>query len=190
MKLKQLLKEIKGVFKPPVKKHYLGKIRYGCPYFHPLYFNDSIISIRKLKLRTKEQYIAYIKDKPWLKSKLDSKFSNLPMIRRSKDWVIKVFGDYYWVEIGWPIMIHWVQLGWKWKYDSIRFEWIPSFQIYVFKWQFCIFWKAPDGNDDLYYEMILHYLKSANKDIKLAEDTWGWVDMKTKISTWNKDYLI
>jgi len=190
MKLKQVLKEIKGVFKPPVKRYYLGKNAYGCPYFSPLGFNENIISVMKLKVRIQEEYNEYIKDKPWLDKDPDSKFSNLPWVRRSKEWIIKVFGNYYWIQIGWPVMIHWIDLGYKWKYDSIRFEWVPSFQIYFFKWQFCIFWEAPDGNDALYYKMLLHYLTSSNKDIRLAEDMWRWVDGKTKLSTWNKDYLI
>ena len=190
MKLKQLLKEIKGVFKPPVKQYYLGKIIYGTPYFDPINFNSSIISIRKLKVRNDEEIKEYLKEKPWLNKGIEFKFLNLPMIRRTKDWIIKVFNQYYFIQIGYPFSIKQIELGWKWKYDSIRFEWIPSFQIYVFKWQFCIFWKAPDGDDDLYYEMILHYLKEANKDVKLAENTWGWQDGTTKISTWNKDYLI
>lgn len=34
-KINKLLKEIKGVFKLPVKKYYFGKVKYGCPYFIP-----------------------------------------------------------------------------------------------------------------------------------------------------------
>lgn len=190
MRIKKLLNKIRGVFKPPVKEYYFGKLRFGCPYFWPINFNSTILSVRKLKLRSTEEYNEYIKDNPWLKYKDDSKFSNLPMIRRSKDWIVKLFGNYYWIKIGWPIMIHWVNLGYKWKHDSIRFEWVPSFQIYFFKWQFCIFWNAPDGNDALYYEMILWYLTEADNDIKKAERTWGWTDCKTGKSTWNKEYLI
>lgn len=190
MKIKQLLKKIKGIFKPPIKKYYFGKIRFGTPYFEPINFNSNIISIRKLKLYTQDEYNEYIKDKPWLEKDPDSKFSNLPMIRRSKEWIVKIFGSYYWVQIGYPIMIRWVDLGYKWKYDSIRYEWFPSFQIYFFKWQFCISWEAPDGDNDLYYEMILWYLNEENRDIKEAERTWGWIDYNTKISTWNKNYLI
>jgi hypothetical protein len=38
--------------------------------------------------------------------------------------------------------------------------------------------------------MILHYLYYADKDIKKAEKTWGWIDYDTKLSTWDKKYLL
>ena len=44
MELKKLLKDIKGVFKSPKKRFYLGKIVFGCPYFNPSRFLSSIIS--------------------------------------------------------------------------------------------------------------------------------------------------
>lgn len=100
----------------------------------------------------------------------------------------KLFG--YEVSYGWPISFKSTGLGWKDKWESPRFEWCPSYMIFFFRWQFCIFWNAPDGKDDKYYEMILRYLKYANKDIKKAEEDWGWVDYDTKKSTWNKDYLV
>ena len=186
MKLKKLLKETKGVFKPPVKKYYLGKLKHGCPYFWPMNFNSSIISIRKLKLRSKENYSDYIKDKPWL----EKKFSNVPIVRRTKNWIVKIFSNYYYIAIGFPIIVHTNELGWKDKFNSPRFEWPPAFYIYIFKWQFCIWWNAPDKNNDLYYEMILQYLNYSNKDIVKAEQDWGWVDCETRLSTWNKDYLL
>lgn len=186
MKVNQLLKEIKGVFKPPVKKYYFGWLRFGTSYFYPWHFCSTIIKIRRLKLRTEEELK---KVEHWTNAN-DKKFSNLPMVRRCKYWIVKVFNTHYWIEIGWPIVVRWVQLGWKYKWESVRYEWTPSFQVYFFGLQFCIHWIAPDGNNDLYYEMILHYLKRAKKNIKEAEKTWGWVDMKMKLSTWNKDYLI
>ena len=117
-------------------------------------------------------------------------FSNIPMVRRAKDWIIKILGNHYYIELGYPIAVVNVQLGWKWKYDSIRYEWYPMFQIYFFKWQFVISWVSPDGDNDRYYEQILHYLHKANKDIRKAEESWDWVDYETKESTWNKNYLL
>jgi hypothetical protein len=111
------------------------------------------------------------------------------MVNRSKNWITKIFGNYYWIQIGYPIMFHQVHLGWKWKYEDVRFEWSPSIQLYFFKWQFVILWNAPDGDNDLYYEMILHWLYKADKDIDKAKETWGWIDVQTKKSTWNDDYL-
>ena len=47
MTIKQLKKEIKWVFKLPVKSYYFGKIWYGAPYFYPRHFNENILTIRK-----------------------------------------------------------------------------------------------------------------------------------------------
>ena len=112
------------------------------------------------------------------------------MVRRAKDWIFKLFGNHYWLQIGWPISICRNELGWKDKFNSPRFEWTPAFYIFFFKWQFVIHWTAPDGDNDRYYEMILQYLKYHNKDIIATEKDWGWVDSTTKKSTWNKDYLV
>ena len=193
MKLRKLLKEIKGVFKPPIKTYYIGKLKHGSPYFYPLYFNPTILSTRKLKLKSEEELQKHIEKYPHLEQHYRSnnfKFSNLPMVRRSRDWIVKIFNEYYWIEIGLPITWVTVELGWKDKFNSPRYEWSPSFQLYLFNWQFCIFWNAPDNNDDGYYEMVVWYLNYCNKDIKKAEETWGWIDYNTKESTWNKDYLL
>ncbi len=109
-----------------------------------------------------------------------------PLFLRCK--YFKLFG--YEISYGWPIYVTWYGLGYKTKYDFPRFEWSPSFQIYFFKWQFCIFWNAPDDNNDLYYEMILWYLKYSNKDIDKAEYTWKWFETDSLKSTWNDKYLI
>jgi hypothetical protein len=126
MKTKQLLQEIKGVFKPPKKRYYFGKLQHGSPYYTPT-----------------------------------------PKV----------------------CMEH-VGLGWKDKYFVPIMEWAPQFHIRFFNLQFVIWWEAPDGNSDLYYEMILWWLNYSNKDIVKAEKTWGWTDYNTKKSTWNKDYLV
>lgn len=183
MKIKELLKEIKGVFKPPVKEYYIGKFAYGTPYFQPINYCDTIIKIRKLKFREVEDLFKYVVDYPHLENRPESIYSNLPMVRRTKDWIKKtIFGDYL-ITIGWPFMIKQIPLGWKWKYESIRYEWYPMFQIYFFKYQFVIKWIAPDKDNDRYYEQILWYLKGSNKDLQKAERTWGWTDYKTKEST-------
>ena len=182
MKIKELIKEIKGVFVLPKKQYYFGKLQYGTPYFWPRNFNKNILFIRKLILNS-QVYLDSLSNDYIRKDKM---YSNLPMVRRSKYWIVF---DYY-IEIGWPISINKLELGWKDKFNSPRFEWIPSFQIFFFHWQFCIFWNAPDGNNDLYYEMILQYLKYSNKNIKVAENNWGWINMKSNTSTWNDKYLI
>jgi hypothetical protein len=94
----------------------------------------------------------------------------------------------YEISYGWPIYIYWNELGWKDKFNSPRFEWCPAFYIFFFKWQFVIRWISPDGDNDKYYEMLLHYLKYSDKDIEKAEKTWGWVNSNDQ-STWDKNYL-
>jgi len=191
MKILKELKEVKRVFIPPKKKYYFGKLTHGTPYFYPMRFNSTIVSFRKLQLKSKEEVEKYEKDYPHLiKHNKNYRFKNLPMVRRSKDWIFRLFGNSYWLQIGWPIMIHTNDLGWKDKFDSPRFEWSPAFYIFFFKWQFCMWWGIPDGNTDRYYEQILWYLYYANKDIEKAEKTWPWQDFKTKKSTWDKTYIL
>ena len=192
MKTKQLLKEIKGVFVSPIRRYYLGKIIHGSPYFNPLNFCSSILYIRKLKLKSEEEYQKYIEQYPW-RSKYnqeESKYSNLPMVRRANSYIKRIFGNYYFIEAGWPVRIKTTELGWKDKFESPRYEWSPAFQIYFFKWQLCIWWNSPDGDNDQYYEQILWYLNYSDKDIKKAKETWPWTNSDTKQSTWNDKYLL
>lgn len=190
METRKLLQEIKGVFKSPKRDWYIGKITHGTPYFNPCGFSSTIIKIRKLKLNSDENYQRKVERYPHLKDTPEIKFSNLPMVRRSKDWIVKIFGNYYWIQIGRPFAVVHLELGWKDKFDSPRFEWCPGFQIWFFGWQYCTFWHSPDGNDDKYYEQVLWWLEYSNKDIIKAEKTWGWRDFYTKKSTWKKEYLI
>ena len=192
METRKLIKEIKGVFKPPIKKYSFGKA-FGYPYFLPINYNETIISIRKLIKRTDEEYEKYVLNYPYSEGKEEIKFKNLPMVRRSKDWIIKVFNNYYFIQIGFPIMIKNVELGWKDKWESPRVEWSPAFIIYFFKWKFAINWVAPESKYcDLYYEMILWYLFYSDKDIIKAEKTWPWLKVEDGIkkSTWDNKYLI
>lgn len=171
------LKEIKGVFKQPKKSYHLGIQRFGTPYFYPINYLSSIIYIRKLKL------------KPWVyqcdkQSDYTKCYSNLPMVRRNKYWIIK---DRY-IEIGFPIYFYWYGLGWKDKFETPRFEWPPAFHIYFFGLQFCIHWNSPDKDNDQYYEQILWWKYYCNKDVEEAKETWPW-NCKGE-NTWNNKYLI
>lgn len=185
MKTRDIKRDIKGVFVQPQRKYYIGKIIHGTPYFDPWGFNSTVITIRKLKLRTDNDRNEREKRYPHLKDSPENKYSNLPMARRCKYWIVR---DWF-IQIGWPVAVRRNELGWKDKFDSPRFEWPPAFYIFFFRWQFCCWWVAPNG-DDRYWEMILWYIKYSKKDIKMAEDTWGWVDFNTEKSTWNSTYLV
>jgi hypothetical protein len=160
MNIKEIKKNIKGVFKLPIREYYLGKIYHGTPYMSPWNFCGSII-------KYKEQF------------------------DRCKSF--KLFGKEY--TYGWPIKVIKYDLGWKDKWSTPRFEWSPSFQIWFFKWQFCMWWNAPKIEDDHfcqdhYWEQILWYLNYSQKDIVKAQTTWGWTTGDPPISTWRKEYQI
>lgn len=184
MKLRELKKAIRGVFKQPVRKYYFGKARIGTPYMFPWHYNGRILTIRKLKRRTHEEYEQHVHGRSWLRDKQSSIYKNLPMVLRNKYWIVR---DYY-IAIGWPVYVRWTDLGWKDKYETPRFEWSPQFSVFFFGLQFCVWWVAPCGNDDNYYEQILWYLFYTNRTVKEAEETWPWTSNGK--STWNKDYLL
>lgn len=192
MKLKKLREEIKGVFKPPVRKAYFGKIKHGCPYFYPRNFNSSIISVRKLSPRTKEDQEEYFNRYPHMRKSKPYKafYSNFPMVTRCRYWVKKIFGNSYYIKLGSPICFKKVNLGWKDKFNTPRFEWSPAYHLYFFRWQISLWYVAPGDDQDLYWEMVLWHLHYSEKDINKAEESWGWVTSSTKESTWNKEYLL
>jgi hypothetical protein len=182
----KILKQIKNSpFKYPKKKHYIGETFFGAPYFYPRPFNANILTFRKL-IETPQEELDKLSNS-WMKEA--KRFKNKPLVYNKSTWIFKLLGCYYYLSIGSPIWITWHGLGWKDKYDSPRFEWRPSFYIFFFKWQLVIWWGAPDGDDDRYYEMILWYLHYSKKNIIQAEETWGWVDYTNKKSTWNNEYL-
>lgn len=176
-------KEIKGVFKPLERRYYFGRIKYYTPYFEPVGYSSTILKVRKLiplSTEVKEDYAK--RGYGWAKKE----WRNLPLCRRSKDWIV----NSYWVQIGKPWAFKTVHLGWKEKYGSVRYEWSPQFQVWFFGLQFCILWKAPTEDVDTYFEMALWYLFFADKDLKKAEDSWGWIGGETKLTTWDKENLI
>mgnify|MGYP005866313563 CR=1 FL=1 len=186
MTIKGIKNKIKGVFKQPVKKYYIGKIKYYTPYFEPWNFNRNMISVRKLIPLSKEKLEENKKrGYGWAKEK----YQNLPMVRRNLNWTVNIFGNDYFISVGKPFAIYKGYLGWKDKYESPRFEWEATFQIWFFRWQFVIHWTAPTKNKDLYWEMVLCYLFYADEDLEKARDSWGWVD-ETKTSTWDDNLII
>lgn len=189
MNIKTIIKEIDGVFVLPKKVRYFGKEKFGTPYFNPIGYKGNIMSIRKLKLITKEESDRYAERYPLLNQSRSTNFSNLPLVRRNKYWIKKIFGNYYYIEIGWPFAIHNGYLGWKDKFGTPAYEWQPSFQIYFFGFQYCEHWNSPDDDNNNYYEQILWYLKYSNKDIDKARETWSWQDMDTQKSTWKDEYI-
>lgn len=189
--------QVKDIFVSPKKRCYFGKLTVGSPYFYPRWFVDTIINFRKLKLNSEEESSKIVKRYHWLKEdrlRKNYKFRNLPLVRRSKDWVFKLFGNYYWLQIGWPVMIGTLGLGWKDKFNTPRHEWNPQFYIYFFKWQLIVWWDSPD-RDYHYWEQILWYLyyqeeydkENKQTNIHLARKEWPWSNNGR--STWKDEYL-
>lgn len=164
MTYKQLIKEIKGVFKLPKKQYYLGKLNFGCPYMYPRNFNSSIITIRKDI--SKYNRCKYFK-----------LFNRIIYY----GWPIKVV----WLELGWKDKYDTPRYEWSPAFYIYFFKW--QFCIW---WNAPIIDNEKYSNNDKYYQMILWYLKYSDKDIKKAEETWSWVDFETQVSTWNNNYLI
>jgi len=191
MTIKEMNKAIKGVFKLPKRKWYFGVQRHGTPYFFPVFYLSSIIRVRKLKLRTDAEYKEYCERWPYAKHKPDALYKNLPMVRRSWNKILySTFLDQaFYVEWGWPIALHRGHLGWKMKHNSVRLEWSPNFHIFFFGLQFCIWWVSPVDDADSYWEQVLHFIISSDKDINKARETWPWRDMNG-VSTWNDNYLV
>lgn len=180
MKIKDIIKEIRGVFQLPIRKFYIGKIKYYTPYFLPMNFNANIIKIIRLKKSelTKSNNI-------WINNNRD-KWKNYPILKRSKNWTVNLLGKHYYIEIGWPINWTVLELGWKDKFNSPRFEWSPAKILFLFKWQIAVVWESPYEEIDEYWEQILWYIIYSNRNIEIAEKTWDCYDINTGESTWQK----
>lgn len=169
MKISEINRSIKGVFKPPIRRYYLGKVRHGMPYFYPWDYLSTVLQVRWRRIGDKKE----IK----------------PRFRRTKYFEFTIAGYEVNVGYGWPVSICNIEMGWKDKYSTPRYEWGAGFHIYFFLWQFCIFWHAPIKDEDTYWEMVLWYLHYSNRELDRAQKTWPWRNMKEE-STWNKDALL
>ena len=94
----------------------------------------------------------------------------------------------YNISYGWPIWFHINEIGWKDKWNSPRYENSPSFMIFAFGLQLCIFLRSKEYNDT-YWEMFLWWKEYNNEDIKKSEESWGWINTQTKESTWDKSFI-
>ena len=171
-------------FKMPKIGLYIGKHKFYTPYFEPMGFHRSLISFRRLKLKSAEQRKEFEERYPHLKDNNQAKFSNLPMVRRNNS---KILFNRFYFSWGVPIKFVKVGLGWKTKWDSPRFEWSPSWQFWFFKWQIVFYYEIE--NPDKFWEMYLWWRYFSDCDIKKAEETWSWVDLNTGLSTWDKNLL-
>lgn len=183
--MKKAIKAAKGIFKIPKKFLYLGKIRYYTPYFLPRGFLPDVIRVRKLTPLSEERLEENKKrGYGWLKEK----WANMPMVQRCWGREVRLLGNTYYLQVGWPFAYVRNEGSWKDKFNSPRLEWTPFKQFWFFKWQLHVGYKTT-GNDDQLYEQILWWYYYCDKDIKKAEETWPWQDVETRKSTWNKNLL-
>lgn len=177
-----ILKEIKkSPFNLPNKKTYFGRIKYGVPYFYPRGFNPNVITIKKLELTPKEDLDGMRNDF----IRRAKRFKNQPKSMGGFEKTFKLFGNYFWINIGSPICIKSTELGWKDKFNSPRFEFEPTFNIFFFAWQYRIAYGVDDA--DKYWEMYLWWKYYSDEDIVKAEKTWPW--RSEGKSTWDRSML-
>lgn len=162
---------------PPKRISYVGRIKYGTPYFDPIGFEPKIFRLRRLKV-----------------SPDTGKYTNLPMVRRNKHWVFKLFGVPWFLSVGYPFAVRRIELGWKDKFDTPRHEWSPMLLINFFLWQICIMYISPYEDECGYWEQYLWYSRyyscygSDHPDIEKAEKGWPW--MSGGKSSWNKNFVL
>ncbi len=185
----KIVKEVRNSpFKPLKRKVYIGKIRYYAPYFFPRNYCPTLLSFRKLKMRTP-------KEMDWEfelhshASEYELAFKNFPMVRRNKYVVKRLFGSYWFIEIGCPITLIKTNLGWKDKYNAPRFEWSPTLIFYFLLWQIAFIYEPQTEDIDNYWEMYLWWRDYCDKDLKKAEESWEWEDYYTNKTTWCKNNL-
>lgn len=162
-----ILKEVKkSPFIGLRREIYIGPIKYGSPYNHPVNFCRWGFRIKQLAFTDNYSYRNY-----WGK-------------------VLSIGERKYLLEAGSPIDYVKMDIGWKDKMESPRFEYSPFKMIYFFLFQFAVFYvpKVDKDNYDLYWEMFLWWKYYANKNLKLAKETWPWVK-NDGASTWNDDYI-
>ena len=159
MTIKKIKQNIKGVFKLPIKKYYIGKIWYGTPYFYPWNFNKTILTIRKERPKFKR-----------------CKYFKLFGYEISYGWPIKIVN----YDLGWKDKFYTPRFEWNPSFQIWFFNW--QFCIHWIA-------PLKETIEDTYWEMILWYLNYSDKDIINARSTWGWKDVDTNMSTWNDNYL-
>lgn len=185
----KLLKDIKGVFTPPIKFWYIGAIKYYAPYFEPRGYLGAILKIRKLEPLNEAQ-LAENKKKGygWAKEK----WANKPAVRRCWGRELTFLRNTYYVQLGWPLAYVKNAGSWKDKFNSPRIEWPPFKQIWFFGLQIHIGYRAPThkADSDSYWEQLLWWYFYCNKDIKKAKETWGWTYAETGESTWDDSIVL
>jgi len=109
----------------------------------------------------------------------------LPKFNRNN--YFKLFN--YHVMYGSPIVFTKNDLGWKDKFNSPRFEWVPAKFIFIGPFQLVIRYTYDNSCLDEYFEQYLWYKEYCNENIIETKKTWPWINFKTKLSSWNDDFL-
>lgn len=102
MTIKEIKKRIKGVFKPPTPRYYIGRSIYGTPYFWPWNFNSNILTVRK----ERPKY-------------LRCKYFKLFGYEISYGWPVYI----YWLHLGWKDKFNTPRFEWCPAFYIFFFKW-------------------------------------------------------------------
>jgi len=103
-------------------------------------------------------------------------------IRKPK-WHFNIYKSKCWT---WkPGFYYLNELLWKDKYNTPRTEREPHFTFWWGYWTF----EFKQG-DDQEWEQYLWITKYCENNFEKAKETWGWIDYKTRLSTWKDEYYV
>ena len=137
-------------FKRPKLKIYIGKIKYGTPYFYPriwkkFSYKDALD--KAIEETRKEGHIWYKKDP----------LSIIHYYKNYKKAIPKKIG-FDFVDLGWKT---------KWSNTDYRYEWGPLWSFVFFKWQICLLFIVPEATH--YWEAWLYYILNTDKNKPIKE---------------------
>ena len=131
-------------------------------------------------------------------NKLYKKFKNDIVKPKRKFVCYRNNSDFYVPDLHlfYDSIIQWSDFDWKTKFGDFRFEWLPYFAIRLCGWNFVWYWESPDDSNYRYYEFILNYLYTCDKDVnktlvrhrwnKLIDGKWQEIDSKVYVKTKKK----
>jgi hypothetical protein len=141
-------------FKRPKIKFYFGPINIGTPIFYPRKW------LKATPKRAKQAALDEIeKIKKW--NELSEKYGYVRKIPTFENLYKEKLNNSY--AIPKRFGFDFVRLGWKtkWSDTDYRFEWAPLWSFVFFKWQFVVFFIAPE--QDYYWTAWLFYTRNTDK---------------------------
>lgn len=144
----------------------------------------------------------------WIYISLENPFKTMNKLKgvfKSLEMYIR-YGK-YWYPVLWcskpsHIQIITQDVGWKDKDGNPRYEVPPYIWFHLFRFNIVVYWDLPEHQKnrltDDYWEQALWYLYYYDTysqglldapNIQKARENWPWRDYKTKLSSWNDEFL-